>query len=148
MFARIMPLALLAALAAPGCGESDGQVEVYPVSGTVTLNGEPFANAMVRFHPIQPASDDADDPAAAIRVAEADDQGHFALSTYTALDGAPAGDYVVTVEPTLPEAEELDGPPPPSRILPELVKYTEKENSPFKATVTSGDNPPLRFDLE
>ena len=146
MSMRFPTLALLVALTAPGCGGGEKQVAVYPVSGTVTRGGKPFAGASLQFVPANPAP--TDDPALLARVVQADDQGKFALSTYQPNDGAPAGDYVVTVRPPSgPEAEERDGPAPRVRVDPALAKYAKPETSPFKVTVKPGDNAPLTLDV-
>ncbi|WP_435021062.1 hypothetical protein TA3x_002166 [Tundrisphaera sp. TA3] len=150
MARSLSALALLAALAAPGCGGGEPRVAVYPVSGTVTRDGKPLAGVSVQFHPTAvPVDQLNDDPALADRVVEADDQGKFSLSTYDPGDGVPAGDYVVMIRPPLgPGSEELDGPVPPKRVEPALAKYANQGTTPLKVTVKPGDNPPLAFDLK
>jgi hypothetical protein len=74
-----------------GCAESK-PVPVYPVAGKVLVNGLPAAGAMVAFHPL-----DAADLRAPIPVGAAASDGTFRLMTYTRGDGAPVGDYAVTI---------------------------------------------------
>jgi hypothetical protein len=53
---------------------------------------KPATGAIVTFHP---TNADPKDPAKP--TAKVDEQGNYALTTYTAGDGAPAGEYVITV---------------------------------------------------
>jgi hypothetical protein len=101
---------------------------VYPVRGTVVLDGCPVPGASVVFYLVGPgkklirASDG---------LTEAD--GSFALSTYGAFDGAPAGEYVVTVS-----AYELPGGgTSKTPALPGV--YSVSGTSPLKATVDKGE---------
>lgn len=76
------------ALLACSCG---GREPVYPVRGKVLdAGGRPAVGALVVFHPVAAG--------AARAVARADADGNFALTTYAEGDGAPAGEYVVTIE--------------------------------------------------
>lgn len=71
-----------------GGGADGGGVPVYPVSGTITMNGGPVAGASVTFSP------KSGQPAAAGRT---DNSGNFTVTTYTSGDGAAEGDFVVLV---------------------------------------------------
>lgn len=88
---RLGPWLLAAAVAATGCSGKPGEKPVFPVRGRVTFENKPMAKALVSFHSADPA--DRSTPAHAT----ADDQGNYVLHTYRADDGAPAGDYIVTV---------------------------------------------------
>jgi len=84
--ALLLPLAVLLA----GCGS--GQKPCFPVTGKVLdANKKPALGALVVLHPV---GGDEKDPRASGTV-EAD--GTVKFTTYTAGDGAPAGDYEVTV---------------------------------------------------
>ncbi len=65
----------------------------FPVSGRVTVGGQPLADATVAFHAYTA------DAKTYARVAEGrtDDLGRFQVTTYFRFDGAPAGDYAVTI---------------------------------------------------
>lgn len=65
----------------------------FPVSGRVTVGGDPVSGAVVALHTY-----DAEKKTYA-RVAEGrtDDLGRFQITTYAKFDGAPADDYTVTV---------------------------------------------------
>jgi glycine/D-amino acid oxidase-like deaminating enzyme len=64
---------------------------VYPVRGQVFVQGKPAVQARVTLHPVDPT--DTARPSAVV-----EEDGSFRFSTYLAFDGAPAGEYVVTVE--------------------------------------------------
>jgi hypothetical protein len=72
-----------------GCGGSEGQKPVYPVSGKVTLRGAPVAKATVIFQPV--GKDQA------VATAMTDIEGVYKLTTYDSYDGATAGKYEVLI---------------------------------------------------
>jgi hypothetical protein len=73
-----------------------------------------------------------------VRAADAlvEPDGTFTLSTYTANDGAPAGDYVVTVVWPKPLYDDL-GKPGPNQLP---ANYAKVETTPLKAIVKAGAN--------
>src|SRR5277367_6459881 len=81
---------MVAALA--GCSGSDRK-KLYPVNGAVFVQGQPAVGARVFFSPAENPAD----PRALRPFAIVDKDGAFRLTTYTAYDGAPAGDYVVII---------------------------------------------------
>ncbi len=103
----------------------------HPVRGRVYFDGSPAAGAYVVFHRTEAANG---------RVLRADGlvdaDGSFVLSTYTPNDGAPAGDYKVTVvwrQPFL----NTSGRPGPNR-LPN--QYARAETTPLTIAVKAGQN--------
>lgn len=72
-----------------GCG--DGRPSLVPVTGILTLNGEPVADAQVGFQPQGIAGYERPS------LATTDSQGRFVVGTYDKEDGLPVGKYVVTV---------------------------------------------------
>lgn len=86
---RTAIFAYLSCVCLAGCGSRD-KLKLYPVAGTLLVSGEPAANAKIAFHPLSPG-------AAALPVATTAPDGTFRLTTYAAGDGAPAGEYAVTV---------------------------------------------------
>src|SRR5262245_41415792 len=79
-------------LCAAGCG-SDGRKPVFPVSGKVTWDGRPARGATVVFHPVTDNGPDAVRPRGKVNA-----DGSLEVTTYAAKDGAPAGEYKLTVE--------------------------------------------------
>src|SRR4051812_38499322 len=88
---------LAAAMTLTGCGSNDGyRFPVYPTAGTVMYKGQPLKKAFVRFHPTDPAALKIPDGQKGLPLSlttETEKDGAFALSTYLAGDGIPAGDY-------------------------------------------------------
>lgn len=99
----------------------------YPVRGKVFFDGCPVPNAQVVFHYFAPAEKTYQHAGDALTEAD----GSFVLSTYTAGDGAPVGQYAVTVvapEPLL----DPQGKPGPNR-LPE--RYAKPDTSGLRVQV-------------
>ncbi len=123
-----------------GCSRSNGPT-TYPVEGMVRVNGQPAASALVTFHPI--------DGQSARPTCRVGDDGRFALTTREAGDGAPAGEYRVTVVWTRAVAGKKgvsDGDDVPVRsLLP--ATYASPETTPLKATVRPGGNEPIVFEI-
>lgn len=122
---RCVCLASLAMLLLVGCG--GGERTPYPVSGQVTFRKKPLAEAVVTFHP-QPGRPPGH-PLSAITDAE----GRFSLSTWNPKDGAPQGEYAVTVVflELRKDGDEMlrNG----RNLLPS--KYSDPGTSGLKATV-------------
>ena len=119
------------------CGCGDGRVPVYPITGKVEYEGKPAPFATVIFHPQNaPIANDALSPRATTAL-----DGTFALSTYGVRDGAPEGDYRVTVSWQVPEGRidpnELD--PDVMQDSPERIpkKYTRPNSTPIRLAITS-----------
>jgi len=143
-----------------GCGETmdPNRPKTYPVSGTVTQGGQPVADANVTFQ-LKDGSQGA--------VGVTDSSGNFHLTTFTAGDGAVAGEHLVTVtkydrpkivpqgdgsiadtgdeEPAPDESDaSAGGDVDPKSLLP--GKYANPQTSGLTATVgESGEN---KFDFQ
>jgi hypothetical protein len=77
-----------------GCGDGRNLRKVYPVKGKILVNGQPATDCQIAFHPT-----DAGDPATRVTPRGlTDEKGEFQLTTYYGNDGAPEGEYVVTIE--------------------------------------------------
>jgi 3',5'-cyclic AMP phosphodiesterase CpdA len=106
---------------------------VHPVRGQVLADGCPVVGAQVAFFAYNPQTNK---PAARVGDALAEPDGTFLLSTYGAFDGAPAGEYVVTVAPRDP----LHGDPGRSPPTPLPAKYARPDTSPLRVRVVPGKN--------
>ena len=122
----LLSLFALAVVGLPACQPTAGRKPTFPVAGKVLINGKPAEHATVVLHPVGGGSDDVK---ARGKVAA---DGSFKLTTYDADDGAPAGDYRVTVELYLAGRPD-EGP---SNRLP--AKFSKPETSGLTATVASG----------
>jgi hypothetical protein len=87
-------LGVAAALAlSVGCGRHASHVPLIPAASKLSYHGKPLAGALVVLVPLHPAAGTAALRPSALTGAD----GTFRLSTYAAADGAPAGEYAVTV---------------------------------------------------
>ncbi len=111
-----------------GCRDDKGRKLTFPVTGRVTLDAKPAEHAMVVFHPLAGTGLDAVKPRGTVKP-----DGTFTLTTYDGDDGAPAGEYTVTVELWL--AGNRDGDSPSNRLN---VKFARPETSGLTATVLPG----------
>jgi len=119
-----------------GCSSTtpvtENQKPVHPVKGSVTVGGQPAVAAFVLFTPVNEPPD-AKDPRPR---AEVQEDGSFAISTYGAEDGAPLGEYIVTVTWEDRElGDKLGG------------RYSDSTRSTLRATVKEGANelPPFKL---
>jgi hypothetical protein len=120
---------------AAGC--SDGRKPVYPVQGQVLWKGKAPAGAQVVFHPVGQTDKESLRPAGQV-----DKEGKFNLTTFSAGDGAPAGDYEVTVD-----WWESPGPDMPAvNKLP--AAYGKQKSTKLRATVAAGPNQLQPFELK
>jgi hypothetical protein len=119
------------ALAMTSCSRGPRHVAVFSVVGQVILEGKPVPYAFVVLHPLADSA-----PVGISPRAQADANGAFALSTYGSGDGAPVGDYSVTVQkfraPT--EADTR----PPANLLP--LRYADPSSSGITVQVHEGSN--------
>lgn len=146
----------LLALFAWGCskGPIPGREKTVPVTGLVTFNGEPVAEAAVVFTP-DAAGETAQGQGA---FATTDKSGRFQMMTYEPGDGVVPGRYKALV--TKVEAGELPPPeegeyvppsgieviPPPKHLLP--VRYSTPRTTPFSVEIVDGDGQTVDFELE
>lgn len=132
-----------------GCG-GDGRPSLVPASGTVTLNGEPLAEAQIGLQPM--GIEGYERPSRATT----DAQGKFTIGTYGADDGLPEGSYRVTVVKKelltkIPEGfagEDMSqlGPVKYKWIVP--MQYSDPENSGLSVEVTASGMTPDVIALE
>lgn len=131
-------LGLILALSCCSCSKDDGRIPVHPVHGKVLFDGKPVPHAFVVFHP----SDTS--PSAIHPRAQSKEDGTFETSSYDTGDGAPAGEYVVTVELHRPPTN--DDPNPGPNLLPR--KYASSKSSKLKVHVGEGVNDLKPFELK
>lgn len=138
--------AILVALttAAAGCGASQdpSRLPVFPAKGTVSLEGKSPKGAWIVLHPKTATSHSADGktirPHGTIR-----NDGTYELTSYETNDGAPAGEYAVTLElrKVIKYPNGNTGPSP--NLVPK--KYTKPDTSPLVVQIQEGENnlPPI-----
>ena len=126
---RMLLIGLLAMLAfgLASCSKSEGRKPTFPATGKVLLpDGKPAEHALVVFHPV------GDGASMTKPRGKVGADGTYKLTTYDTDDGAPAGDYRVTVELWL--AGKGDEPPS-NRLNP---KYSKPESANLSTTVGTG----------
>lgn len=126
--ALLSAIAIGGLLPAVGCGRAEAtRLAVFPVKGQVTLNGKPLSNALVVLHPKTPAPGQSTTPRATT-----DANGDFQVSTYDTNDGAPTGEYAVTIQhfPLLQKGESFE--PGPNSLPKKLSKPDTTDLPPVK----------------
>jgi hypothetical protein len=136
-----------------GCG--DGRPTPYPVTGRVTFAGQPLSAssgrpaqyALILLHPTNADSKAIE----TLRPhGEAGPDGRFALTSFEHEDGAPAGEYAVTItwpsaDPRLAADDPEYRPSGPDRLR---GRYADPQTTPFHVTIDSGTNEIGPFELK
>ncbi|EAQ79754.1 carboxypeptidase-like regulatory domain-containing protein [Blastopirellula marina] len=127
--AALAPLGVtfvLLVIAGCGGGRAGDVPDLGTVSGTVTLDGKPLADATVGFH-----------SATAKRVSTGvtDNEGKYSMYLMNDIQGAPLGDNTVTISTAKMGDDAVPGSSKPE-TLP--AKYNNK--STLTADVKAGDN--------
>jgi hypothetical protein len=143
---RIGAMVSLGILILAGCGTSEkikNRQPVFPVSGQFTVDGAPAAGAMISFHPIAAASAGRAIPSQA----RADAEGKFQLTTYATADGAPQGEFIVTVYWPAPRSPAASHEYESSELPPDRLRgrFASPSSSGLRARVLDEptDFPPV-----
>lgn len=129
--------ALVCCTAFAGCGGGgDDGPTLYRVSGTVSHQGQPLKNIVLKFSPPDGTS---------FSSGMSDEQGKFTLQYTMNEAGAVAGENVVYVEyvPSTPEEESAAAKPgyvPPSPYKEVIEKYGSLKTSPYRVTIDKADD--------
>lgn len=107
------------------------KVPTHPVEGQLLLDGMPFAGAMVTLH----RYNENTKRFTSVCNGKTDEKGRFQMTTYFRLDGAPVGDFIVTVTKAIGVDEEGE---PVKNQLPE--KYATPGRTPLKVLIGAGTN--------
>lgn len=126
-------------LALASCSPDPGRPPLHPVSGSATFRGKAAVKAVVVLRPVSGAKGQ-------LPHAEVGEDGTFRIGTYADADGAPAGEYLVTV--TWPEVKT------DARTGDEVVtdrlqrRFDDPQKGLRTVTVREGDNrlEPFRLD--
>lgn len=124
-----------------GCSEEvpEGRLPVYPASGKVTVGGQPAAGVLVV---LRPGKGTPTEKEGAFPSATTNEDGAFQLTTYEQNDGAPAGDYAVTIRwNQIPSQGEGRPANPFARPVDRFRgKYNNPQTSPWRVTITKENN--------
>ncbi len=117
-----------------GCGKPD-RVPVVPTEGIVTQGGKPATGALLHFHTVGSSAPAAGTISPPIPWGQVGADGSFRLTTYANGDGAPSGDYAITVVwPTGPQRRDGDDDGPTETDLLR-GRYAQAATTPLRATV-------------
>jgi hypothetical protein len=118
-----------------GCGGSPEKV--YPVEGTVTLDGTPVVAGTVQFEPFEPGPKTGKKHSARGSI---DAEGHYQLTTFEAGDGAVLGHHHVTVIPMREWIRE--DRPSYVKVIPRDFsdEYGDPSTSGLEFEVKAGEN--------
>jgi hypothetical protein len=135
---RLVSIVVLSFIAS-GCHS-----DIVPVSGRVTLDGQPLPGAIVTFQPVREPS--AEPPTATGSVAVTDDQGRYQLRLVDPeRPGALVGDHTVTIATaaaTSAVAESSDSESSDAERLPESWRDGSQ-----RYTVPAGGASDANFDI-
>ncbi len=119
-----------------GCG-SKHQYKTVPVTGKVTVAGQPLSGGLIKFHPI----DDGSRPkgeSGKQAWAELQPDGTFRLTTYGDFDGAVVGQHRVALPPA----------PGNDTGVSYHSKYTNPNETDLKLDVTASGTNHFEIDLD
>jgi hypothetical protein len=134
---RLLTCALLAVLLALGCGRGSSS-GLVPVTGTVTLDGQPLAGATVGFLP-------QGDLKGGGGGGGTDAAGKYQVLSSGSQKGLLPGRYKVTISRRLmpdgkpPTTDLMPGVPPGQETLP--PQYSDLDKTTLSANVTAGSGP-------
>src|SRR5262249_7049978 len=114
---------------------------VYPAQGKILLDGKPLADASVSLHAVGVRDPRYPSPRAVTRA-----DGTFVLGTYATDDGAPAGEFKVTVQcfKQLRKVDgESEGTPLPKNVLPARLANPETSRLTVRIKEEENDLPAL-----
>ncbi len=141
--ANPLALALLLAGVSLGCGGS-GSYGLAPVSGVVTLDGAPVAQAEVVFQPVGGEDNPTPGPSSMSR---ADAEGRYQLTTIRNEPGAVVGKHrIVITTPRPPQAGDSDSgftAPVHKEVIP--ARYNNDTQLTFE--VPAGGTNEANFEL-
>jgi hypothetical protein len=113
----------------PGCGSGEQRIPTYKATGQLlAADGTALPDARVVLHPAD-ATSKAPKPRGTT-----DADGRFALTTYDTGDGAPEGDFIVTVEQWLRDNPDE----PPKNKVP--GPWSAQETSKIRVSITKSNN--------
>ena len=133
---------LLGAACLVGC--NDGPFKFADVSGVVTLDGQPLADAMVRFNPKRSGDSPMVGPSS---FAVTDAEGRFDLKTHQGNYGAVVGPHVVSVSTYAAEPVDLQNSDEIRVLSKERVPKRYRSPSELTIDVPSGGVDDASFEL-
>jgi hypothetical protein len=125
-------------LVAAGCGSAQdpNRLPVFPAAGKISFKGAVPDGAYVALHSKTKVK--APNGQEVIPTAQVKPDGTFNLSSYAAADGAPAGDYKLTIEWHKTIKPVGGDPTLGPNLLPQ--QYSKADSSPVEVVIATGPN--------
>ncbi len=136
---RWLYLSILVCCGVAGCAPSNPWDTPYPATGSVTFKGKAVENAELTLFPTDPKAPETVRPRARTTA-----DGKFVVTTYQEGDGAPVGQYKVTIihNEVAVSKDTIVAKP---NDLP--VKYSKLESTDLNVTIVAGKNEIPAFEL-
>lgn len=128
----LLSVVVVAIAVATGCKPSNPWENPHPVSGSVTYKGKPVGDAELTLFPVDPTAPESVRPRARTSA-----DGKFTVWTYQEGDGAPAGQYKVTVVHNEVSVSKNTIVAKPNDLPP---KYSRRDSTDLQVTITAGKN--------
>jgi hypothetical protein len=130
-------------VAVGGCG-GDDRVKLYPATGSVMVKGQPAEGVEVVLFPVDESLRGAGKP---LPTGTTGPDGKFSLTSYEPRDGAPAGEYQVTI--VWPEEGKIDPNNPETPPARDRLgdRYAAPGQSGLTATIDAGPTELKPFEL-
>jgi hypothetical protein len=132
--ASVAGMAALYLFVSGGASGQARRVAVFPAQGLASYEGKPLASASIFLHPIG-----VKEPVFPLPRATANADGSYVIGTYGRDDGAPAGEYQITVQ----WFAKVNDPEKNDSIVPRNqapARYARAETSGLSALIQEGDN--------
>jgi len=140
--AAVLGFLLVVPVTVSGC-KDNGRVKVYPVQGKVLVGGAPAGGARVVFYP---QSDELKKPGMPVPEGMTDNQGIFKLRSYEPNDGAPEGEFKVSVVWFEPRKDgTIEDSPSAKDRLGGRYSNPQKSNLTAKVEKGGGEIPPFEI---
>lgn len=120
--------ALMVAVLVTSAGCAD-RPNLVPVTGKVTVKGQPVTAGSVALHPGEGNAHQKDNPSSLLQT-----DGAFTFKTYPYGEGVPPGRYTMTLDPAL--AGRL-----------KMAQYARPDTSPWKLDVPAGGLRDLKMEV-
>lgn len=135
-------LFLLVVVALVGCGNA--AYDLAPVSGVVTLYGEPLVNATVSFEPQRNSGKSVVGPGS---VGTTDDEGRYQLETFKQETGAVVGMHTVRISTYKSRFEDIKNSDKIEVVSIEHVPWHYNRNTELSFEVTADGTDEANFVL-
>ena len=141
---RLFALGFLVSATLPwaGCGSGGSAIPQFKVHGKVLSHGEPAVGAIVVLHPVNKTGAASPYPPRGV----VEKVGAFVVGSRTTNDGAPEGDYAVTIIwPEDQDPKKQFDNTPPDRLK---NRYNDATHAKWNIHVAAGTNTLEAFTVE